>query len=324
MFNGPVFIVGRPRSGTKLLMNLLNAHSQISMPFWESCFIPKYVESAKKYGDLSVPENFEKYFNYLTKTEFFRKIKENQKYADLVTPAAWFQAINDYSYSGLISAFFKMYAARDNKYLWGDKSPNYVKHIKILKELFPDSKFIHIIRDVRDQCLSSMKAWGMDPYLSAQCWVNDIRKCRNDAEFLFGNDYHEVKYEYLLDNPEEELTKICNFLGIKYESTMVLLKKPAENIGDTKHSKEIVRNNKFKWKTNMPEKMIKKIESISFNLLKELGYEVFFAKENIKLNQFEYQFARIRDFGNRFKFDCSTQGGLIEAIKYKYMKRRYG
>ena len=62
MFRGPVFVVGRPRSGTKLLRALLNGHSAISIPFWESNFIPKSVAKAKEFGvDTEVLEKQSKY-----------------------------------------------------------------------------------------------------------------------------------------------------------------------------------------------------------------------------------------------------------------------
>jgi len=198
-------------------------------------------------------------------------------------------------------------------------------YIKILKELFPECKVIHIIRDVRDQCLSCMKAWNKDPFLSAQMWSDDIKKCRKDARlYCSANEYFELKYEFLLDNPTKELSEICSFLGIEYEEKMLVLKQPAENLGDTKHNRKIVKENKYKWKTKMSKEMIKKIEMICFDMLCETGYEIAYATSNDRLKYFDFQVARVKDAWNRFKFDCTSQGGFLKAVMYQYMKRKYG
>ena len=76
MFKGPIFIVGRPRSGTKLLRTILSQHSKISIPFWESSFITHLADPVSKFGDLSVPENFNSFFQFISKVEFFKMIKK--------------------------------------------------------------------------------------------------------------------------------------------------------------------------------------------------------------------------------------------------------
>lgn len=324
MFRGPVFVVGRPRSGTKLLRALLNGHSAISIPFWESNFIPKSVAKAKEFGDLSDPKNFVLFFDFFSKIEFFRKIRENPFYSDIVDNAKWFHAIEDFFYADIIKAFYTMYADRDNKCIWGDKSPHYMIDIPTLKQLFPECRFIHIVRDVRDHCLSNMKVWNKNPYRAAQMWVDAIRKCRKDASFCLGGSYYELKYESLLDDPEQELRKVCDFLSIQYEETMLTLGKPVERYGDAKNARGIVRNNKDKWRTKMPRRMIEKIETIGYDMLRELDYEVVYARNGTNFTSFEMQIARVADSWNRFKFDCTSQGGLAKAIIYQYKKRMFG
>ena len=71
LFSGPLFIVGMHRSGTKLLRNLLNQNSRISIPTIESCFIPFLIS---KFGDSPQLKNdceFEDFYNTLTQTTFW-------------------------------------------------------------------------------------------------------------------------------------------------------------------------------------------------------------------------------------------------------------
>jgi len=51
-FFGPLFIIGMPRSGTKLLRDLMNQNPKIGIPAAETHFIPFMI---KKFGD---PPNF--------------------------------------------------------------------------------------------------------------------------------------------------------------------------------------------------------------------------------------------------------------------------
>ena len=52
-FHGPLFVVGMPRSGTKLLRGLLNEHSRIGIPLNETEFLPHWLRSWSAFGDLS-------------------------------------------------------------------------------------------------------------------------------------------------------------------------------------------------------------------------------------------------------------------------------
>ena len=52
-FEGPLFLVGMPRSGTKLLRALLNRHPNISIMTNETEFLPYLVSHWESFGDLS-------------------------------------------------------------------------------------------------------------------------------------------------------------------------------------------------------------------------------------------------------------------------------
>jgi hypothetical protein len=58
------------------------------------------------------------------------------------------------SYPSFVSAVFDLYRQRKGKSLVGDKTPSYVLNLPTLHGLWPKAKFVHIIRDGRDVCLS--------------------------------------------------------------------------------------------------------------------------------------------------------------------------
>ena len=84
-----------------------------------------------------------------------------------------------------IRAFYLLYAEREGKTRYGDKTPGYVKEMRRIQRVLPEARFIHIIRDGRDVSLSHMRMnWGPETYeQSARLWRNRIRKARKMAPF---------------------------------------------------------------------------------------------------------------------------------------------
>ena len=70
-FTGPLFIVGLPRSGTKLLRSLLNNHPEIGIPGAESQFLPYLYRRWAQFGDLSDSAKFHNFYAYATKLPYF-------------------------------------------------------------------------------------------------------------------------------------------------------------------------------------------------------------------------------------------------------------
>ena len=74
-FTGPIFIVGMPRSGTKLLREILNNHSLIAIPDNESHFIPYLYDRLDKYGDLKNLNNFKHFSDSFLNAYLNRRCK---------------------------------------------------------------------------------------------------------------------------------------------------------------------------------------------------------------------------------------------------------
>lgn len=312
-FTGPLFLVGMPRSGTKLLRALLNEHPLIEITKFETEFFPYWVKKWPSFGELSDFNNFIAFYNNVTKSlYFFYYCKLNN---NVIDPKKWFESCLDYSPAGVFEALVRhnTNVPFGSDKIWGDKSPSYIRHLPLLKRNFPKAKIIHIIRDVRDYCLSINKAWGKNMIRAAQRWVDDITKARNDAkEFL--EDYLEVRYEDLLDSPEQELRRICNFIGIEFCKDMLKLSEAPESIGDAKGEKTIVNFNKEKYKYFMNRKTRRTIESIAKDLLQIYGYPVNNDIQPYRVPKIKMFFYKLTDGFNLIKTEISKRG-FIDAIK---------
>jgi hypothetical protein len=71
---------------------------------------------------------------------------------------------------------------------------------------------------------------------------------------------------------------------------MLSLDAPIENIGDAKGRKEIVVNNKEKWRFKLFPKIVEKIEGVCVHSLKQYGYSYGYIGDKIVLSKIELIF----------------------------------
>ncbi len=232
-FYGPLFIVGMPRSGTKLLRTALNEHPKISIPIIETDFLPFWIVHWTGYGDISLWDNFQTFYTNNLSLPYFQYMKEDNQ---LISAEEWFSLCNSFDLPSVFEALMRHDAKVPEKseIIWGDKTPSYINHIPTINRLYPQARVIHIVRDVRDYCLSINEAWGKNILRAAQRWNDSIQLIQSDASLL-GKRYYEVRYEDLLANPENKLHEICDFLGLPYQKEMMLFSRSSENIGRAKH-----------------------------------------------------------------------------------------
>jgi len=311
-FEGPLFIIGMPRSGTKLLRDLLNNHPQIIVPKIETEFLP-YLYKRTLLDDLSIAENFQKFYREMIKLPYFIFKKKEGR---ILSWREWHGACNTYDAASIFEALIRLETANivGSNIIWGDKSPSYVTQIPLIKQLYPNARFLHIIRDVRDYCLSIHKAWGKDVFRAAERWGFSTLKARHDG-LEIGNDYMEVFYESLIKNPEKVLRNICYFLGLNYSNSMTNLISSPENIGDTKGRMEIVSSNSKKFHKIKNRAQIRRIEELAYSGLIAFDYNITEAEKQKHLSFLEWHYRRILDGVN-----LVTHGrqGLINSLIFHY------
>ncbi|MCB9730977.1 MAG: sulfotransferase [Deltaproteobacteria bacterium] len=274
MFNGPLFVVGAPRSGTKLFRDLLRQHSRIGIPIYETEYLPRHAHLASELGELSDPEAFSRFYAWVTRFMYFKYMAED---GTLIPEQTWREACRSYDVQGVFEALIRHDAEVGPDDIWGDKSPNYRAHLPLLRTLWPQARFIHIIRDARDVCLSSHKAWKKAVLRNAQRWTDEVAGCRRDGRALAQaapgeRVYHELRYEDLLQRPEAELSAVCAFLELPFEEAMTRPGRVSENLGDTRGEDRIVAGNTEKWRERMAPRQLEAVEAICGELLQDLGY----------------------------------------------------
>jgi hypothetical protein len=199
------------------------------------------------------------------------------------------------SYRRLVSAFFDAYGEETRKALVGDKTPDYILKMHTLHTLWPAAKFVHLIRDGRDVCLSLLDwkrkaaklakrypTWVDQPTATAaKFWERHVRLGRECGRDLGPELYHEVRYEELVARPEQVCASLCAFLGVPYEPSMLRFhegRTRAEPGLDAKNAWRPITPGLRDWRTQMPAEDVERFEATAGDLLVELGYSRAFPR----------------------------------------------
>lgn len=314
-FTGPIFLVGMPRSGTKLLRTLLNEHTHISISPVETHFLPLWTRKWSSYGDLNQPGEFVQFYDEVRQWPYFTYLAELQP---LISASEWHARCKSFTPDGVFEALlrFDTNAPTGSAVIWGDKSPSYVTQLSLLKELYPKSRVIHIVRDVRDFCLSSRQAWGKSMLRAAQAWTDGVEKAIRQGREM-GDDYYQLRYEDLLADSASSLGKVCEFLGVEYQPSMLSMSIQPENLGDTRGSSQIESGNTEKYKRKMDRSTRERIEAIACKPMRSLGYAVEYSGEPHRLPKYKLLFLQLLDGLNLIRFEVG-QRGLFDALSLRW------
>ena len=244
-----VFVVGAPRSGTTLLHTLIAAHSNFyTVPYETALFTWQNLFDRERLG-MSLDETISSLNN----------ARDVVDYLD-----GFVRSLPEYE---------------SNKY-FVEKTPQHVNHIKKLMRHFPNAKFVHIYRDVRD-CFCSSKS--VDTMVSfrdidffAKYWNQSVS---NGLMYQDNSRVHTLSYEDLVTKPAEKLAQIMSFLCEEYEAAQT---DPsvfgADRRADLKHFKKlsspISPASVGRWRDDLTSEQQGLFNSESGNLLRKLGYSL--------------------------------------------------
>ncbi len=272
----PFFIIGSGRSGNTLLRSILSGNPDISIPP-ESYRIPFAIKRFHIFSN----RNWEKVVSEVLSE--FENCKEFYTWdIELTDVSKRLETISE-SKRTLSNIFDELFCAYSEKHypaskIWGDKTPLNTLYLDWIGSVFPNSKFIHLIRDGRDVVSSYLKMGRYNTLLeAANRWIKSIELAKSFGSKVNEN-YMEIRYEDLVAKPEEIIKKVCDFLEIVYESEMLDHTKQVEKLGDTdkEHhsnlSKPISSDSIGKWKRNLSETDQRSITKLLRIHLQSLGY----------------------------------------------------
>jgi hypothetical protein len=275
-------VVGVGRSGTTLLRLMLDSHPQLCVPP-ETAFLPlvhvhRATLDAERLADLLAGSP--------TWPDF---------HLDVEVLRAELRGISPFSLSDGVRTFYRLYAARFGKPRWGDKTPYYGQHMPAIRELLPEARFIHILRDGRDVALSLRPLWfapGRDVATLAAHWRDAIGVARRDAAAV--PHYLEIRYEDLVARPEATLRDVCEFVELPFDAVMLSYpERAAARIGEVRDQQHpgfvVTREQRLgqhpfvaspprldrvgRWRREMSAEEARCFDAIAGDLLGSLGHE---------------------------------------------------
>ena len=263
----PFFIVGSARSGTTLLRVILNAHPNVTVPP-ESRFVTELWRHSSE----------------VSAERFLSALEQHRQFQSWNLPIEAVRTeLNDREtvpYAVAIEAVYAAYAKRVGKERWGDKTPRYVEHIPFISELFPQARFVHLVRDGRDVALSYAKVpFGPKTVAKAAAlWALRVCLGVSEGRRLGSDRYKEIRYEDLVDAPEQTTRSLCEFLGIRFDQDMMeYTEKAPEFVFDkakTYNPKVLEKPSKSSrsWATEMPPSHGEAFEAVAGDVLDLFGY----------------------------------------------------
>jgi hypothetical protein len=272
--HAPIFVVGVPRSGTTLLAAMLAGHSELS------CGPETRIFHFLRRAGLMWKENWEmeQAIDFLLSLQLaghtvlsHYNLTEDQLRSYLRERPIGVPV--------LLSSLTEQFMQRESKRRWIEKSPEHLLYVEEIRNFFPTSPIIRIVRDPRDTALSLMKVpWGPPSFLEALfLWRRYDEK--SSQFFQCGDNVHTVYYEPLLVSPAAELKKICEFLGEEYNVQMLETSRSAEKlITRTETHKhrvyEAIDQTRFEvWKRELSAEQNRLAEAVLGDRLSTYGYE---------------------------------------------------
>jgi Sulfotransferase family len=263
----PVFLCGSARSGTTWTVDLFDRHSEVRAvcESWILC---------QTHGVTSILA---------------------QEYWDIRARQAWeervdvpFGAVQLVSYDDVVRDVGDLVArwlVRDmpaeQRFLVA-KEPLDVRAAAIL---FPDARFVHVIRDGRDVALSMRRAsetWdptmgvGLPMEFRAEAWRRQVEGIRMHRDSL-GDRYFEIRYEDMRADPIASLRALFDFSEIPYDDRLL---EDIRATTDLSSYGETSRKSGFRgggskrgWKSSFTRRERRGFDRVAGELLEELGYE---------------------------------------------------
>jgi len=237
------FICGHRKSGTTLLLNLLDLHPQLCVFPPDSGFFYGYYPPYET-GDYSDDEKqsrvidvmYGNFRNDLEKLEAWkgrtfpfdelsRRFRRRMEGVSCTAKNLLLEAICAYRDTAGTTS-------EDRIRRWVEKTTSTEIYASVVFDWFPEAKFVHLIRDPRDNFASLKSGWSAR-YQDQNDTIERLLQSMIDrgglglklaalnAERYGEHRYRVIRYEDLTRRPEAVMTELCAFLGIDWDEILL-------------------------------------------------------------------------------------------------------
>jgi hypothetical protein len=237
------FVLGNQKSGTTWLMRMLDSHLEILCRGEGRFFGAGWRQKSLK--QMQVQRSPSSLYNAMLDAEYLELWIERSVWSRNDDTVEHLDNLTRMA----VDYFLRSELLKTGKKMVGDKSPLLTPGtMREVGEIYPEARVIHIIRDGRDAAVSAVHhSWNFgraqkneevserdEAYRRAPRelreagesifardhlrklaadWATRVGKAVLDGPALLGSNYTEVRYEDLLERPEEEIRRLLEFLG---------------------------------------------------------------------------------------------------------------
>ncbi len=328
-------MIGTQRSGTNLLRLMLHQEKEV-VALHPPHLLQTFFPLLPHYGDSSQDESW------------FALCRDVCDWV-AANPVPWSGVVLDAeilrekcasrSLVSLMAAIYESAATAKGARWWVNKSMGQVHFLPALEKDLPDLRYLHLYRDGRDVALSFQRAvvGHKHLYFLAQSWAKEQELAMDFIQQIGPERGISMAYETLIAHPEQELRRICRFMGIPFRPEMLEFYHSKESQQTAASGamwanvrKPILAGNTGKYRVEMFPDEQELFEAVAGSTLAKLGYplhttppgsgQVFseaeiamFSVENVEFQALARQRQDPRDAQKR-----APQEALLRAIRQRF------
>mgnify|MGYP003688785265 CR=1 FL=1 len=219
MHNNIHFIIGIWRSGTTLIREVLGMSKLVKI-FPEHFVLLNQIDKAK---------DFEK-----IRWKMLADITNNPDFIHFAQPNIQ-QLEKDFAKArcfeeAILATYKSCLKENESASIFIDKNPIYSYYLPQLIELFPQAKFVWMLREPKDNGISRAKhhiqSFKNNSYLAN--WWNLTNEQIEKQATKYPDKFLLVPYDFMVQEPEPWIKKICHFLEVEFNPEMLAFEKKRE------------------------------------------------------------------------------------------------
>ena len=284
----PVFIGGCERSGTTFLADIIGKlDNALVVP--ESQFIAEVLNRRAEFSSVGEVKNHLKTsFRFMVWGVDITSLEiEDELTCSLDNLRTLFSQVV-YAYSQIVGA--------TNFDVWIDHTPSNTWYSSSLLGLYPDARFIHLVRDGRAVCNSVLELdWGPNTAIEAATWWSSRLSSGFLSEVYLGNRCIRVYYEAVIEKTDSSIDQLLSFLNMTNHARDTQSGFIVPSYTSNQHKLVGAKPQTSRvdaWRREMSPTNIASFEKYTFDMLSMLGYEKVGLRIVGKSLLFEYCFIR--------------------------------
>jgi hypothetical protein len=265
--HAPVMFTGMPRSGTTMLCQFAREYLRVAAVN-EGTFEPWLARQNRKerqWRNSHALRRFcERFASHYYFTCLYKGPPPRERIVERLIELAALPSVQSLGRAALTIACEVLGLPRP-----GHEGPDLMRDPRAVLRVYPNARFVHIVRDPRDAATSILKKpWGANnAVVYGMRWAKRVTALRNFANPLGPERYFEFRYEDILQAPEPTMRRLMHFVLGEVDERGLDQFVAYMNANPR-------RTNFAKWKSEIPPRQAALLEAIAAEPMQHFGYEL--------------------------------------------------